>query len=338
MHPLFIFKDHGNIAMNVSDMQTYLNPNTTDIESLNEALRASSYLEFHRSLQRKGWVSQAPNASSHRSRISSLQVVAARLARKQGNIKLAESLLAKQLLLSEGKASTDGRIFNIGNAHLRLRQLSSSAHSGKVADPLSAVEILRESAKLKRVLGNSADAADTLCTGILLAERQYITSQKATDLSKLSQVSTRSVLTLVQWLLAEPKLLSSSPNEADDNMMVGAKIRDILKIVVKTGGLSMKLLQNTSLSIVTLPECDKICGQLLHFSTYRCPNLSKTWFAYAEWCYKWGRKAVEHARYTKDFLYDFSCVFPLLLYVSCLVSRLVNLVNVQCKTFIFQFP
>ena len=282
--------------MNVSDIQAYLDPTTTDISILNEALRTSSYLDFHRSLHRKGWVAQASNANSIGAGISSLQVVAARLARKQGNIKLAESLLAKQLLLSEGKGSADGKLPNLGNAHLRLRQLSSSAHSGKVADPLSAVEILRESAKLKRVLGSSADAADTICTGIILAERQYSSSQKTADLSKLSEVSTRSVLTLVQWLLAEPKLLSASASDADDSMIVGTKIRDILKIVVKTGGLSMKLLQNTTLSVITLPECDKICGQLLHFSTHRCPALSKTWFAYAEWCYKWGRKAVEHAR------------------------------------------
>lgn len=283
--------------MNVSDMQSHLDPDTTDTEVLSEALRMSAYLEFHRSLHRKGWVAQSHDAGNNRSGISSLQVVAARLARKQGNIKLAESLLAKQLLLSEGRGSTDGNLPSNGNAHLRLRQLSTSAHSGKVADPLSAVEILRESAKLKRVLGNSSDAADTLCTGIILAEKQVCTSQKTADVSKLSEISTRSVMTLVQWLLSEPKLLGSAPSDSDDAMVVGAKIRDILKIVVKTGGLSMMLLQNTNSCVVTLPECDKICGQLLHFSTHRCPNLSKTWFAYAEWCYKWGRKSVEHARY-----------------------------------------
>ena len=278
-------------------MQLHLDPNKTEIEILTHALRAASYLQFHHSLHKKGWVAPTTNSSNKMPGISSLQVLAAKLARKQGNIKLAESLLAKQLFLSESKGSSDGKLPSISNANLRLRQLSSSVHTGKVADPLSAVEILRESAKLKRVLGHLADSVDTLCSSIILAERQHMTSQKTTDLSKLSEVSARSVLTLVQWLLADPKLLNMTSTENDEGIVVGAKIRDILKIVVKSGGLSMKLLQNASFSVIAMSECDKIGGQLLHFSTHRCPSLSKTWYAYAEWCYKWGRKAVEHARY-----------------------------------------
>ncbi len=280
--------------MNISGIKTYLDPVHTDIDVLNQALRASSYLQFHHSLHKKGWVAPTTlNTSDKLPSIASLQVLSAKLARKQSNIKLAESLLAKQLVLSETRGSPDSKLIN---ANLRLKQLSTSAHTGKVADPLAAVEILRESAKLKRVLGNLADGADTLCTSILLAERQHVASQKAVNLSKLSEVSARSVLTLVQWLLAEPRLLSFTSNESDDGVMVGVKVKDILKVVVKSGGLSTRLLQNTSSSVLAMPECDKISGQLLHFSTHRCPSLSKTWYAYADWCYKWGRKAVEHTR------------------------------------------
>lgn len=286
-------KEHENFAMNVSDMQTSLNPDTTDIQILNEALRTANYLQYHHSFNKKSWVKKSSNISGHRAGISYLQVVTARLARKQGNIKLAESLLAKQLLLSEGRGSFNGKFPSIGSVNLRLKQLTNSAHSCKITDPISVVEILRESAKLKRVLGNSGDAVDTICSGIILAEKYYSSSQ-VTDLSKLSEVSTKSVLTLVRWLLSEPKLLDVATSDSDD--VVGTKIKDILKIVVKSGGLSMKLLQNASLTIVPLPECDKICGQFLHFSTHRCPTLSKPWFAYAEWCYRWGRKALEIVR------------------------------------------
>ena len=277
-------------------MQSSLNPDNTDIQIMNEALRTANYLQFHHSLNKKGWVKEALNAGGKRTGVSPLQVLTARLARKQGNIMLAESLLGKQLLLSEGRGLSNGKFPSIGNVNLRLRQLTSSTQSCKVTDPLSVVEILRESAKLKHVLGNSADAVDTICSGIILAEKQLSSSQKVADLSKLSEVSTRSVLALVQWLLAEPKLLDATTSDIDDNVIVGAKIKDILKIVIKSGGLSVKLLQSTSSSIVVLPECDKVCGQLLHFSTHRCPNLSKTWFVYAEWCYRWGRKAIDMAR------------------------------------------
>ena len=59
-----------------------------------------------------------------------------------------------------------------GGAHLRLKQLSASVNSGKVVDPLAAVDILKESSKLKIALGQTADAVDVLCSSILLSERQ----------------------------------------------------------------------------------------------------------------------------------------------------------------------
>ena len=229
--------------------------------------------------------------------MASLQVLSAKLARKQGNIKLSEALLAKQLSWSENRGSLETKMIPIGNAQLKLRQLSSSAHTGKVTDPLAAVEILKESAKLKRVLGNSADGTDTLCTSILLAERQSNIQQKSVDMSRLAEVSARSMLTLTRWLLSEPKLLNSTPSETEDNTMIGVKLREILKVIVKSGGLSTKMLQNAAASVLAMPECDKICGQFLHYSTHKSPQLAKAWFAYADWCYKWGRKAVEHTRF-----------------------------------------
>eukprot|EP00795_Rhopilema_esculentum_P008911 gene8911-16536_t len=269
-------QDNESFTVKISNIQRCLDHSKTDAGVLNEALQSASYLQFHHSANKKGWVAQSSNALSEVSGISSLQVYSAKLARKQGNVKLAEALLAKQLLLSEGKGHSDSKLHNIGNAQIRLRQLSTSAHSGKVSDPLSAVEILRESAKLKRVLGQSSDAADTLCSSIILAERHHLSVQKTTGACRLSEVSASSLLTLSRWLLAEPKLLNSLPNEVDDPVLIGAKIKEILKIIVKTGGLSVKLLQNVSFSVISLPECDKICGQLLHFSTHRCPSLDKT--------------------------------------------------------------
>ena len=41
-----------------------------------------------------------------------------------------------------------------GEARLKLKQLSASVISGKVVDPLAAINILKESAKFKRALGN----------------------------------------------------------------------------------------------------------------------------------------------------------------------------------------
>jgi len=46
-----------------------------------------------------------------------------------------------------------------------------------------------------------------------------------------------------------------------------------------------------------LADSDLLVGQLLKLSTMQCPSLAKTWFTLANWCYKWGRKAVDNAAY-----------------------------------------
>jgi len=45
-----------------------------------------------------------------------------------------------------------------------------------------------------------------------------------------------------------------------------------------------------------------LVGQLLKLSTMQCPTLAKTWFTLANWCYKWGRKAVDNAAYVHNLL------------------------------------
>ena len=280
--------------MNVYRRKQYIDSTRTDISILNEALRTSSYLQFHHSLHKKGWVGPAVNSNEKLPDVQTLQVMTAKLARKQGNKKLAESLLAKQLSLLESKGAIDGKMYLTGGAQLKLKQLSASVNSGKVVDPLAAVDILKESAKLKRTLGNNSEAVDVLCSSILLSERQLLGTSKSTnDLTKLAEVSAKSFCTLAKWLLTEPKL---SSGEAEDSVTIGPKVREVLKAAGKSGGLMTKLLQNANAGVFSMSEGDIICGQVLHYSTFRCPSLRKTWFCYADWCYKWGKKAVDHAR------------------------------------------
>jgi len=49
-----------------------------------------------------------------------------------------------------------------------------------------------------------------------------------------------------------------------------------------------------------LADGDLLVGQLLKLSTMQCPSLAKTWFTLANWCYKWGRRAVDNAAYVQS--------------------------------------
>ena len=44
-----------------------------------------------------------------------------------------------------------------------------------------------------------------------------------------------------------------------------------------------------------LGESDAMIGRLLHLGSINCPSIGKSWFTFAGWCYKWGRKAVDNA-------------------------------------------
>ena len=81
-----------------------------------------------------------------------LQAMTAKLAKTQVNKKWL--LLAKQLSLLESKLEIEGRMSLADEARLKLKQLAASVISGKVVDPLAAINILKESAKFKRALGN----------------------------------------------------------------------------------------------------------------------------------------------------------------------------------------
>lgn len=283
--------------MNVYGQNQYIDASKTDISILNEALRTTSYLQYHHSLHKKGWVGPAVHSGDKLPNVQMLQVMTAKLARKQGNKKLAESLLAKQLSLLESKGAMDGKMYLTGGAQLKLKQLTASVSSGKIVDPLASVDILKESAKLKRTLGNTSEAIDVMCSSILLSERQLHAgiSKSSNSYAKLSEVLSRSYVTLAKWMLTENRVLSPI-GEAEETVSIGPKVREVIKVAGKSGGGLLKVLLNATSKLTMMTEGDVICGHLLHNSTYRCPTLGKTWFAYADWCYKWGRKTVEQER------------------------------------------
>lgn len=283
-----VSQDTSTVFMNVYGHSKLIDASGLGVSVLNEALCTTNYLQFHHSLHKKGWVGPSTNTDDKLPNIQTLQVMTAKLARKQGNKNLAESLLAKQLSI------VDGKMYLAGGAQLKLKQLSASANSGKVVDPLSSVEILRESAKLKRTLGNNTEAIDVLCSSCLLSERQIMNGvNKIVDNhAKLCEISSRSLVTLAKWIQTDSRNYNQG-SESEDPVIVGSKVREVLKIVNKYCSSFTQGLQHLLSPASLISEAELATGQLLQHSTYRCPSLGKTWFEFADWCYRWGRKVVE---------------------------------------------
>lgn len=71
-----------------------------------------------------------------------------------------------------------------------------------------------------------------------------------------------------------------------------------------------------------ISDNDAACGRLLHLSVMQAPDFAKAWSTLASWCYRWGRKAVDIARYVSLFPQGKSHCF---LNVSCIVHSIVKL-------------
>lgn len=43
-----------------------------------------------------------------------------------------------------------------------------------------------------------------------------------------------------------------------------------------------------------ISETDLLVGRLVWFSANHCPGLAKSWYQFGNWCYRWGKKVIEH--------------------------------------------
>lgn len=95
----------------------------------------------------------------------------------------------------------------------------------------------------------------------------------------------RTFLTLAEWLQSEnDQFLDESVDKP-----IGKLVNSLENIRMRNVGLSV---ENTEVTSIISP-IDVAIGKLLSRSVQQCPNLSKAYGAYGNWCYRWGRKIVE---------------------------------------------
>ncbi|ESO84130.1 hypothetical protein LOTGIDRAFT_229624 [Lottia gigantea] len=236
--------------------------------------------------------------------LSRVHINAASVARKQGNFIAAEKLLIRQVTLLKGH-SENGHPPTPKNLIPALGSLRESYVGGNQLDIL---KIDRESCKLLNDLGETKASLDILSGTVI----NNMTSGKDQDPSmnyEVRELSSRSLLTLVKWLQVDSKNMNGiisnikmvgSQGDGNGICIVGKNIQSLLEIEDKTsqnnlhfvidGDKGLKIGSSNMIS-----DSDAVIGRLLHLSTIECPELAKSWFLLANWCYKWGRKAVDNA-------------------------------------------
>nr|KAG5704899.1 hypothetical protein BaRGS_003882 [Batillaria attramentaria] len=241
--------------------------------------------------------------------LSSLQIAAATLARKQTNFEVAEDLLVRQITLLSTRPVEE---ITTTNHHDLLPSLTSLLKSRDNVELLSVMRVERESAKLLHALNQPRDALEVISNSVasclMVTEKtaENGTIRKAKE--ACGELCSRSLMTLVKWLQADSKLLSGLGAEAlpvrlaGQTQNQGDTILANVKLLLEseTRGVAQQrglLLDDTNglEGAGTVSEGERVMGQLLHLATMESPSLAKAWFMLAGWCYKWGRKTVDNA-------------------------------------------
>ena len=283
-----------------------------DTAVLNKALRFCSNLHHVVS-------SVGKHQNSLRSELVSLQLATAELARKHHNFNLAQRLLLKQvsLLVNPVKISQDLNCNKKQFLESLMESLNDDA-SVASAKPVDVMRIQRECSKLAFALGYNPEAVYFLSDSI----SQY--SNLGDIDSNVGELNSRSLLTLAKWLLNDRKLLTAVTKVNGNGLSVAMKISSLCELEASYVALGHSTLippqddvAESSLNANNIPsvssgvtDTESVCGQLLHLATMQSPDLGKAWLSLAGWCYRWGRKTVEQARYVwYHCLYDMSVFY-----------------------------
>ncbi|KAJ8319497.1 hypothetical protein KUTeg_004588 [Tegillarca granosa] len=288
--------------------KTVLLPLSENVSLDPEEHDVSIFLQLQRLVTLQQQLPTSDKKSNLSSQLLQLQLCTSSLARKQTNYTLSEHLLLKQITTLMKVHSENGRV---KTAESLLPALTSLRSVNGAISQLDILKVEREGSKLLHSIGKNKDSIDVLSSSIV----GYVCSDVQAEIkdkklrANCSQLCSRSLLTLVNWLQLDHKCLSnlsaqlkvSGQGDNSANSVVVNNIQLLLEMEEKGAknklGLQLEdedheqnIGDNPSLS-----ESDSIIGRILHLSTMESPNLSKAWFTLAGWCYKWGRKAVDNA-------------------------------------------
>jgi hypothetical protein len=127
-----------------------------------------------------------------------------RLARKQGNLQLCENLIKEEILLCRG--NHDSGASSLPDA------VASIATLNGILQPSHLLKIERQSAKLLNANSDHSGAIDLLSSSV----SHFLSHGNWKRMQEGCEMNARSLLTLVQWLQAEPKLLGRSLTQMYD--------------------------------------------------------------------------------------------------------------------------
>ncbi|XP_071818149.1 serine/threonine-protein kinase SMG1-like isoform X2 [Apostichopus japonicus] len=278
-----------------------LHPSEQNLKALIRAVVLTSY-QLH--LQRmRGNSALELEIAVH---LTELHLAVASLARKLGNLKLADNYLSSEVMWMTNGPSR----FKLDRSSPQ-KPLVTVMEEGTTKDlsTLVSFRLERECCKLFHSSNQKPQAWEQMASIIL----KYTTLSNpaiptGADYLRICELNSRSLCGLVKWLTVDyrsavPYLKQARGTDLGDMSNLAKSLFMLLEMEQNGSlqglGLGMYIQQVPGSSGVgaspAINENDAVCGRLLHLATMQCPSLAKAWASLAAWCYRWGRKAVDRA-------------------------------------------
>lgn len=214
--------------------------------------------------------------------ITKLDLLSAKQARKQENMDFAESTL----------------IGLLGSVSSTLSESVLEVLPGAEFNPLQA-KLHREAAKMLAHKGN-VSLGCTVLAGVVAGLNPSLSALAQTDTALLKlppneagHLCARSIITLNKWWAQDEKRLMMVPDGSSNE--IPCWMDKLYKVYLEMKKYSPEELQPLAdVSHSTLPVLEKNIGHILTLAATQCPTLPKVWFHVASWCFRWGRKILEH--------------------------------------------
>ena len=257
-----------------------LNPTYHDSGVWSDALRISSHIS-----------NTSPRDTEDTTPSLLLEVY--RLARKQGNLSHAKELIQRKI----GELCNEDVPFDIN-----LTDACEKINSSGEIDPFEKLRINRELAKWHTSRGQPSVGIDQLSATVV----QFCQTQEgAATLRRGTELTARSLLTMVKWLQADSRLMQSVWSMEHET---GHRLQRLLNAEYECRKNRVGLYKLASAtescdlfkpdeSVARFDKHEYAIGQLVHLATIHSPNLAKAWWSLAGWCYRIGRKNLEALTY-----------------------------------------
>ena len=191
---------------------------------------------------------------------------------------------------------------------LNLRDAMERMNVSSKVSALEKLYIMRELGKLHAFRGQALSGIELMSSAVVnytASEEAGRSPTAATGERHVgSELTSRSLLSIVKWLQTDSRLLQSVWSSENET---GRQLQTLLRTEYDCrrngcGLYKSSLRESFELfkpddSVTRFDKHEYAIGQMLHLSTVHCPTLAKAWWALAGWCYRIGRKNLEALRY-----------------------------------------